>query len=157
MTVRLSRRAAWMGALFLATCAGCTRPLPFNDNVQGLVKLDGKPLTGVSVAFVPDFEPGIKVPGSSGFTDDEGRFALTRDGGPAGAVVGKHRVVIVRGREAVAFLGERPDPNAAPVAKRDKRPIPKVYMDATRSPVVVDVTPDKHTYDIDLSSSGSGS
>lgn len=49
--------------------------------VSGKVTLDGKPLAGASVAFVP--QAGTKGAGAFGTTDEEGRYALEhRSGGP---------------------------------------------------------------------------
>src|SRR5712692_10171119 len=104
-------------AVVLVTVSGCGKTLVFNDLVEGTVKLDGKPLGNAHVQFVPD-EPGVKAPGSTGITDENGHYRLNRDGGEPGAVVGKHLVVFVRGREAIRGLGEQPD--AAESAKAKK-------------------------------------
>jgi hypothetical protein len=37
-------------------------------------------------------------------------------------------------------------------AKKDRRPIPAIYMIATQTPLKNDVTSEQHTYDLDLSS-----
>lgn len=139
-------------AFLLLTASGCGKTLVFNDSVEGTVKLDGKPLGNAYVQFVPD-EPGIKAPGSSGFTDENGHYRLTREDGEPGALVGNHRVVLVRGREAIRALGEKPDPAEATKAKKDRRPIPTIYMMASQTPLKREVKLDQHTYDLDLSSS----
>jgi hypothetical protein len=145
-----SRRSCWF-ALLLVTVSGCGKTLVFNDSVGGTVKLDGKPLGNAHVQFVPD-EPGIKAPGSSGITDENGHYQLTREDGEPGALVGHHRVVLVRGREAKPGLGEKPDPAETAKAKKDRRPIPSIYMIATQTPLKKEVTPAQHTYDLELSS-----
>jgi len=146
---RLSRFAF---VLFLA--CGCGKTLVFNDSVEGTVKLDGKPLGNVHVQFVPD-EPGVKVSGSTGITDEKGHYRLSRENGEPGAVVGKHLVVLVRGREARRALGEQVDGGAdepGSQAKKDRRPIPPIYTMASKTPLVVDVKPEQHTYDLEASS-----
>src|SRR5205823_13119370 len=103
--VRNYRGRACCLAAFVIVASGCGKSLVFNDSVEGTVKLDGKPFGNVHVQFVPD-EPGVKAPGSEGTTDENGHFRLTReDAGQPGAVVGKHLVVLMRGREANRALG----------------------------------------------------
>ena len=141
----------WL-AVFLVAGSGCGKALVFNDSVEGTVKLDGKPLGNAHVQFLPD-EPGIKAPGSSGITDDNGHFRLTREDGEPGALVGNHLVVLVRGREAIRGLGEKPDAAETAKAKKDRRPIPSIYMMASQTPLKMEVKLDRHTYDLELSSS----
>src|SRR5205823_9218165 len=134
----------------LLTASGCGKVLVFNDSVEGTVKLDGKPLGNVHVQFVPD-EPGVKAPGSTGITDENGHYRLNREDGEPGALVGKHLVVFQRGREANRGLGEQPDAGESAKAKKDRRPIPPPYTMASKTPLSVDVKLDQHTYDLELS------
>jgi hypothetical protein len=150
MIRKYSRWSCWC-ALLLLSASGCGKTLVFNDSVEGTAKLDGKPLGNAYVQFVPD-EQGVKAPGSSGFTDENGHYSLHREGGEPGAVVGNHRVVLVRGREAIRALGEKPDATEA-AKKKDRRPIPAAYMLANQTPLKVEVKQDRHTYDLELSSS----
>lgn len=64
--------------------------------VSGKVTVDGKPHKGLIVSFQPlgskkNINPGR---GSSGITDENGKFTLIYDGTSPGALVGKHRVRI---------------------------------------------------------------
>lgn len=64
--------------------------------VSGKVTLNDKPLANADVHFQPigskdNTNPG---PGSHGKTDANGRYTLRVDAHQAGAVVGKHRVMI---------------------------------------------------------------
>jgi hypothetical protein len=81
-------------ALALAAVVGCggTKIVP----VSGIVKLDGKPYKNAVVSFQPVGEKEAPNPGrgSSGLTDEAGRFSLIYDGEKPGALVGKHRVRI---------------------------------------------------------------
>jgi hypothetical protein len=139
-------------ALLFVVASGCGKTLVFNDSVDGTVKLDGKPLGNAHVQFVPD-EPGVKAPGSTGITDENGRYRLTREDGEPGALVGKHLVVLVRGREANRALGEQADGgDGSTKAKKDRRPIPAVYTMASKTKLIAEVKPDQHTYDLELSS-----
>jgi hypothetical protein len=74
--------------------AGCSRG-PQLAEVEGMLKLRGKPLPSVMVCFVPDAEAGTSGPRSTGWTDAQGRYRLTCDQPPKpGAVVGKHCVTV---------------------------------------------------------------
>jgi hypothetical protein len=85
--------------------------------VSGTVTLNGEPLAGADVHFQPigskeNPNPG---PGSHAKTDDQGRYSLRVDERQAGAVVGKHRVMIfaythgTTGRQPDAGGGRRKD------------------------------------------------
>jgi hypothetical protein len=151
MVRKCNRWSCWYALLFL-TASGCGKALVFNDSVEGTVKLDGKPLGNVHVQFVPD-EPGVKAPGSTGITDENGHYRLTRESGEPGALVGKHLVVFVRGREAIRGLGEQADAGESAKAKKDRRAIPSPYQMASKTPLSLEVKLDQHTYDLELSSS----
>lgn len=78
--------------LAMAICAGCDDGLPPLGRVSGQVTLDSSPLPGADVFFVP--ESGIQ---SYGRTDEQGRYKLSfvgKKGREAGALLGKHRVMI---------------------------------------------------------------
>jgi hypothetical protein len=83
-------------ALLLAGCSGASyKTAP----VSGQVKLDGKPVPNAQVTFVPVQDPAKKepLPSSSGITDSDGRYTLVLNSGSKanGALVGKHKVIIV--------------------------------------------------------------
>ncbi len=77
-------------------CGRGARTVP----VQGTVTLDGVPMAGVAVSFTPIGAEGAVGPGSSGVTDEHGRFSLKTvdDRRRTGAVVGKHRVTLFEPR-----------------------------------------------------------
>lgn len=123
-------------ALLLAFAAGCSgENWVINEQVEGTVKLDGKPLANVAVEFVPTGDPKKQPPLSHGTTDDKGHFVLTCDNKKPGAVVGKHSVLVIVGRSEG---DKQPDP------------IPAVYANLNKTPLKLEITPDKHTYDLDL-------
>jgi hypothetical protein len=137
----------------LALLAGCSGDkFALNDSVEGTVKIDNKPLVGVVVQFVPEGEKSL--PGSNGVTDERGHYSLTCENQKSGAVVGKHRVVILQGRadsdpRSDDPQGSRGDP-AAPVKSNPS--VPKMYSLAAKTPLVIEVKPDQHTYDLTLTS-----
>jgi hypothetical protein len=77
--------------LLLVGCGGA-KIVP----VSGVVTLDGKPYKNGIVSFQPIgsmSNPNVGR-GSSGVTDENGKFTLIYDGDRPGALVGKHRVRI---------------------------------------------------------------
>jgi hypothetical protein len=73
------------------------RGLPELGDVSGVVTLDGKPLAGAMVTFVPQIEDGdaaSHVAPSTGMTDASGRYSLMYVKDVEGAAVGTHIVMI---------------------------------------------------------------
>src|SRR5438309_2471565 len=82
-------------ALALAAAAGCGEKNKYVP-VSGVVRLNGKPYPNAMVYFQPvgskeDPNPGR---GSTGVTDETGRFVLKSDDGHDGAVVGSHQLKV---------------------------------------------------------------
>jgi hypothetical protein len=121
--------------LFLLS--GCGQSWPLNENVEGTLKLDGAPVANVLVRFEPD-NTTAKVPTSMGETDAKGHFQLTCENGKAGAVIGKHNVVIFKGL---------PGPGEA----ASTTVIPAAYTRAAKTPLQIEVTANEHTYDLNMS------
>ena len=81
-------------AVLAASVVGCGGSGPRLVSVHGLVTLNGKPLPGVSLSFVPDGSHKEGWPGE-GVTGPQGDYqAITR--GESGLVPGKYKVVIAR-------------------------------------------------------------
>jgi len=95
------------------------------------------------VEFHPILAEGEpNMPFSRGITDENGKYQLTCDDKHAGAVLGKHRVVIRR---------PHPDQDRNAPPKPPPEPvIPLKLSQADMSPIEMDVTADQHVYDIDL-------
>jgi hypothetical protein len=83
-----------LAAVLVLSILGCgnTRYVP----VSGVVTLDGKPYRNAVVMFQPMATQDNPNPGrgSSGSTDENGRFSVKTFEGQAGAVIGKHRIRI---------------------------------------------------------------
>ena len=62
--------------------------------VTGTVLVDGKPLQGAFVTFVPE---GPDVVRGVGPTNAEGRYRVIRPGSKVGAMIGKNRVSVTGG------------------------------------------------------------
>ncbi len=149
MSGKLVRPLRFAVALALLLVAAC-RPGPnwkYNEQVEGTVKLDGTPVPNVMVRFVPD-DAAVQPPASSGYTDEKGHFALTCENQKPGAVVARHTVTILSGRSGPADEAEG-GRGAAPTGKRVL--VPPVYSNPIQTPLLIEVTADKHTYDLDLS------
>lgn len=125
--------------------AGCSGG-PKLAEVEGVVKLNGKPLSGIQLEFWPEGSG----PRSIGVTDEQGRFTLSSDDGKKkGAVVGKHKVVLkdvgVLGDKFLGRAGENVD-----MTKGQKPRIGGQYADPTKTPLTRDVTTGKCNIELDL-------
>jgi hypothetical protein len=138
----LAPRFGLAAALF-ALAAGCSgNNWVMNEQVDGTAKFDGKPLANAVIEFVPAAD-GKKQPWlSRGTTDEKGHFVLTCDNKKSGAVVGPHSVLV--------YVGRGEGDGKAP------EPIPNVYTNLAKTPLKIDVTADKHTYDLELSAKAGG-
>src|SRR6266550_3076047 len=82
--------------LLVGGCSTSTKPYQ-TAPVAGLVTLDGKPLAGAHVTFMPVSDAQSRNqsgPEASGDTADDGRYSLQTVFGDVGASVGKNRVMI---------------------------------------------------------------
>lgn len=82
--------------VWAAGCGGVD--LPDRAQVQGVVTIDGQPVTTGEITFMPDESKGTKGPSATGKIDSTGHFKLTTDHqgrGDDGAIVGFHQVRIV--------------------------------------------------------------
>lgn len=144
----MTRTGAYLAALLAALAAGCSDDGPRLEPVRGRVTLDGKPLAGKTVKFVPD--AGTPGQGAGATTNAEGEYTLlaarpgaTRDtpGAPAGA----YRVVVVEPIFPVDLpVQNSDDPTPAPAIgipapARKKQEIPAVYASPETTPLRVEV------------------
>ncbi len=139
-----------LGLAFLLA-AGCgAKPVACNDRVEGTVTLDGAPVAGVRVEFIPEGSRDARAPTSSAVTNDKGEFRLAYGNNKSGAALGKHRVVVIQGRGGAAGDDrEGGDPGPAPNVA-----LPRAYAIAAQTPLLLEVTGDKHTYEVPLTSAG---
>jgi hypothetical protein len=139
MKTNISRANASLAPVLLVLLAGCGTKWSQNDNVEGTLKMDGVPVANVKVQFVPD-DPAVQAPASSAQTDENGHFRLTCENGRPGAVIGKHNVVIFKGR------AEPGDGQTISTAV-----IPQAYTIAAKTPLQTEVTASEHNYDLKMS------
>jgi hypothetical protein len=147
MTGKMSRVAVALTLLLVGACRSGPN-WKYNENIEGTVKIDGVPVPNVMVRFVPD-DPTVQGPASSGYTDDKGHYTLTCENQKAGAILAKHNVLILVGRSGPADESEAKGGGAPAAGKRVI--VPAVYSNPIRTPLKIEVTADKHTYDLTLS------
>jgi hypothetical protein len=107
-----SRWRLWLlgqAALLAAIAGGCShRPdLPPLAPVSGTVTLDGQPLAGARLEFIPELSKGTKGPPSLGTSDQTGHYELTTLR-QKGAAVGFHKVKIIAEGPAGGAADARP-------------------------------------------------
>jgi hypothetical protein len=76
--------------LALVLASGCSKQMA---KVQGKVLLDGQPLSGATVTFMPEGGSGSPA---SGFTGEDGVFTLTTRTTGDGAAAGDYHVIITK-------------------------------------------------------------
>ena len=106
--MKSSARFVLLGILFLSwSCTGCTPAGTSRQAVQGIVTLDGKPVSGITLVFAP--VEGMQTGAVAEVVD--GRFSLTPEVGPS---AGKHYVTVdtvqpeLEEFERLRQAGERP-------------------------------------------------
>jgi hypothetical protein len=138
-------------------CGGRAKPV----KVEGIVTLDGKPLSGATVTFMPIGENGRTA---SGRTDTDGSFRLTTYRSDDGAVPGEYKVLVVVqkateerfiGRDPETFTDQEkmearmtmsPKGRKAVAAKSQSQakssPVPAIYGDVNKTPLKEVVPPE---------------
>lgn len=119
--------------------SGCGEPGPTIVAVEGTLSLAGKPLENVYIEFWPE----NNGPKSSALTDAQGKFVMkTADGLQTGAIVSKHRVVLLdKSIVKVQFLGRAGED--VDMTGGQKPRISELYTNATLTPLTVDITAEK--------------
>jgi hypothetical protein len=140
---RLCSASLGLACFVLAGCGGPKSP-PFAEKVEGTLTMGKTPLANVRVQFVPQDTSRGQLTISSATTDEKGFFSLKRDdNGKPGAVLGKHKVVLIAGRPAGS--GSRDDDaGSRPIVAAP--PIPPSYANVGLTPLEIEVTPNKTDY-----------
>lgn len=140
--------------LAVAVCLGGCGRGPTFASVEGVVRLDGKPLADAEVQFIPDITQGATGPPASAYTDKDGRFRIAATDA-SGVVVGQNRVCVNDARAMMPGGGDAesgvPVPGQSPPPRRPR--VPTVYADATRSPLgAIDIRPGSQSVPLELKS-----
>jgi hypothetical protein len=151
----------WAIALLAALVVGCSNDTPTLVPVSGRLTLDGKPLVGKTLKFLP--EPGTPGQGSGATTNAAGEYTLlaVRPGAirdEHGALPGTYRVVVVEPMFPVNTPAQDvndPTPTPAigvPAPVRKKQEIPITYTNADTTPLRIEVPKEGGTIDLPLES-----
>jgi len=148
---------ALAGALLAGTGCG-SKPM----GIKGKVTLDGAPLSGASVEFVPEDGGHSAV----GITDNEGKFSLTTYKPGDGALRGEYRVVVKKTPRTALPQPDRSDKEAMKkimyqemmanqnrALQNNVKGLPGDYGEFEKTPLRQTVPDPKGVYDLELSSS----
>lgn len=131
------------------------------NTVKGRVLLDGQPVAGATVLFMPD--PDGQGRPATGTTDSDGYFYLTTYRRDDGALPGTYRIVVsktevgtVPPNEDHASKERAHDYLARHAGRKRAKPlIPAIYSDAAKTPLRCTL-PASDLVTVELSSSGKG-
>jgi hypothetical protein len=151
-------RFALLGSFFfvaILTTVGCGKGSV--TKVEGVVTLDGKPLPGATVSFVPvgEGKPAF------GRTDNDGSFRLTTFRTDDGALPGEYQVTVVVEEANEKMVGKDPQTftdeekremrmgtmtpagkkKVAENKKKQVSPVPAIYSDVKQTPLRETVPP----------------
>ena len=138
--------------LLLCGCGGPNDPV----TVKGVVTLDGVPVGGATVSFLPEREDGRPA---NALTESDGSFRLTTFKKGDGALRGAYRVVVTKlepkvpdGPRWTEYWDDEHDKKKKPVQyygmvhdsalKPSKSLLPVLYRDAATTPLKCTVPPD---------------
>ena len=141
---------AWPAFLLLSVLVGCGSRGPTLVRVRGTVTLDGKPVEGAAVMFMPKFEGRP----ATGTTAADGSFTLSTPPTGAGALVGQHAVTVTLCK--VTGLLTDKDGNSAGIAPEGMRTewvVPQRYSTPDKSGLLVEVKAGMEPVKLDLRSS----
>ncbi len=92
-----------LGILVVFFVVGCGQSGPQLADVSGVVRLDGKPVAGATLTYIP-VEPGGSP--SYGATDVNGKYTLRFTARQNGALLGEHQVEISTAKLSKSELEE---------------------------------------------------
>lgn len=130
-----------LSVLLLCLC-GCPASSGNIGAVVGVVTLDGVPIEGATVRFYPT--SGLR--GSSGKTDENGRYELRYTRSEKGATIGDHKVTI-----STEVVADNYEPENAVEARKET--IPRKYLDRKKTELSATVESGSNTCNFDIKSS----
>ena len=137
-----------IGLLLLVGCPGPKKASVYS--ITGKVTVEGKPLSGCSIIFVPVGTGST----ASGVIGPDGSYKLATDGGREGALPGKYKVCLALSQKMVMERMASGQPAAGgaakPTAPKFNGPYPENYGDAATSPKEVTVEEKSNVIDITI-------
>ena len=148
LDLRCARSLGLSLAFLLGFVAGCGKSGPQMVPVNGNVTLDGSPVNGASVMFLPD-----KGRPAQGNTDAQGHFSLNSIPGGAGAELGKYQVTVTLTKHTGVTAGAdglESGPASGPV--KVEYLVPQKYSDPKTSGITIEVKPGMEPVKLELTS-----
>ncbi|HVX11719.1 MAG TPA: hypothetical protein VHC22_11105 [Pirellulales bacterium] len=142
----------WLSVLVL--CTGCGKVEL--GQVSGKVLLNGQPVGGVQVQFIPDAKNKEKLPTSLGATDAQGQYSLMSSDGRSGAALGEHMIVLhdVQLPSGSRLVGraeaDAPATSSPATAVPGGPRLPKVYRQPATTPLRKTVHSGEQAIDLEL-------
>jgi hypothetical protein len=152
MSLRTKQRTgltSWLIILVILSLVGCGQRIsrPDVEYVEGIVRLDGKPLEAATVSLSP-VSGGLAAYGR---TDSAGIFKLTssRGGLPgSGAVAGTYKVTILKAQaesSAVASDAVNSEANVKPSIEDYERFMNENKQEVSKTPRITSLVPERYT------------
>lgn len=128
----------------LFAASGCSDEVEVElFTVSGTVMMDGKPLEGATVVFVP--EKSTQPQPSWGYSDASGKYSLKTADGYDGIEPGTYRIVISK----LVMKDGSPIPSGTQTEGADgKELVPYPHSDPRQTKNVADVTKDGEVFDV---------
>ena len=137
-------------ACFLGfTAIGCGGGIKTNY-VEGIVTLDGEPLSGASVTFIPVAEDGLTA---GGFSDDWGVYRLSsvNGSGGRGALAGEYVVTVAKTKEVPLARPVKHD-DGTETKTTSESVLAPIYRERTKTPLKFTVKNGSNKIDLPLKS-----
>ena len=137
--------------LFVPLLIGCQNSgakFPPTEMVEGTILLDGAPVPKASITFIPSGGDGEIA---SGFSDEQGKFAVSsQNGAPGkGAKIGEYRVTV--SQSEITYTPSPTDPEAGTTTAKEL--LPAVYQNKEKTPLNVSIQKGKNIVKLELTKS----
>ena len=145
MNVMLKHNLRLLCLLCVVGCGPKYPNLPAQYPVTGTIKLDGKPLGGAGIMYLPRGE--TRGNGAFAMTDEAGKYSLKTDHGGPGAPEGEYVVTIskVVNRDGTPYV---PKPDVAEAGERET--LPGKYSDSMKTELTAKVPKGGGSIDFEL-------
>jgi len=153
-------RICFVLAVFISGCSGSVKggaDLSKLVPMTGTVKLDGKPVVGATVTFVPKMSSG---PGTgfaaAGITDDSGKYELAVDSGDGktkkGVIPGGYNIIVSKFTKMDGSPVTFDPAKEGPMSVGAIESIPMQYSTVSPESLTTIVSTSGGTFDIDMQS-----
>ena len=115
--------------------------------VSGAITLDGKPLDGATVAFIPVTSSQMQP--SYGYTDESGKYVLKTPEGDVGVSLGEYRIVVSK---ILTPEGKPIPPGSQTGGAEGDESIPLPHSDPRGTKNVAVVTDNETVFDVAIAS-----